>query len=184
VTAGIGAHFYSFHVHRKVAERHITHLDHESGLASPRRLVKCDSATECGFKCATRSPRDVIQHKRFEERIDMAARTVRRMFRYDPSFKAAARSSALKKSTPNPETGKAVDLPPPGGPATMNIRGATYPPKSRSTPSLMSVGRSVCTRFPSASAIPRRSNSSAAALTRSPAACKCGSAFGRVSFVV
>jgi len=66
----------------------------------------------------------------------------------------------------------------------MNIRGATYPPKSRSTPSLMSVGISVCTRFPAASAIPRRSNSSAAALTRSLAACKCGSAFGRVSFVL
>jgi hypothetical protein len=46
------------------------------------------------------------------------------MFIYDPSFKAAARSSALKKSTPNPDTGKALDLPAPGGPATMNIRGA------------------------------------------------------------
>jgi hypothetical protein len=37
------------------------------------------------------------------------------MPRYDSSFSCAARSSALKNSTPKPETGNTVDLPLPGG---------------------------------------------------------------------
>src|SRR5258706_7787355 len=36
------------------------------------------------------------------------------MSRYYPPLSAAARSSALKKSTPKPDTGNAVDLPLPG----------------------------------------------------------------------
>jgi hypothetical protein len=44
--------------------------------------------------------------------------------------------------------GKTVDLPLPGGPATIYIWAAIYPPKSRSAPSLMSSGRSFRTRFP------------------------------------
>jgi len=42
---------------------------------------------------------------------------------YEPRFRAAARSSALKQSTRNWETGNRVDFPLPGGPATTNIRG-------------------------------------------------------------
>jgi hypothetical protein len=44
-------------------------------------------------------------------------------------------------------------------------------------------GRSV-PHSPAASAISRRSNSSAAAPTRSPAACKCGSALGHCSYYI
>src|SRR5437763_622610 len=53
--------------------------------------------------------------------------TVSRMYlgipRYEPPLSSAARSSALKNRVPNFASGKAEDLPPPGGPATTIIRG-------------------------------------------------------------
>ena len=54
-------------------------------------------------------------------------------------------------------------------PATINILGGIYPPKSRSAPSRMSIGKSLRIRLPALSAIPSRSISSAATLTRSVA---------------
>jgi len=71
------------------------------------------------------------------------------ILRHDPWFRAAARSPALKKSRPKLETGNAVDLPLPGGPAIINILGdISRQSRGRRFPAYLWAGRceSVCRR--------------------------------------
>jgi hypothetical protein len=155
----------------KIPERHVAHLPGESRPLGKCRLIEGNGASERGLERATRAPLDVIQNERLKENVDLVADGARDVH-IRPAIQRGGAVIGVEKSTPNPAIGKALDLPASGGPATMNIPGGTYPPKSRSAPSRISFGRSVRIRFPALSAIPRCSNSSAAAFTRSPAACK------------
>jgi hypothetical protein len=73
MTAQVGSHLDSFEGHFERLQGQVSHLDHEPSSARGGSLLKGNTASQRGFKCAAYAAFDVICHERLEQTVDFFA---------------------------------------------------------------------------------------------------------------